>query len=1202
MSSSFLARRQDGTPFCRRPAFRGLAMSVAVAALLPATAGGQSLNTDCTLVEGVLPADCRQPNAGVAVSLPRGENTELETFDSDLGEEGFVISIDTPEPGAAPVFLEGNRASYNELRRIDRVLDAANVEVRFDGLNIEPRLAVSTGDMRRTYVAGDTVTFRSATNYPAYIARSEVRVVDLRNPGRVIAVVPIAANGLADWRVPATGAAEMAYSLRVYDARGRYDETRYLPISRSAARQAGAVLTGPAIAPGEGEDMARRRTIPVTGGAITVYSDNATPGTTVNVMGETVPVDAGGAFVVQRILPPGVQTVRVGLGQQTIRREVEIPEQDWFYVATVDLTALQDDGEWESYGRVAGYAKGRTASGYEITAAIDTGERDLDQLFRDLDAKEPQNVLDAIRDEDVYLTFGDDSTLVDDAPTSGKLYLEVKKDNSELLLGDFQLAGREMSLVRSDRTLYGLRGIYETLEQTPSGEPRATVTGYVASPDRLAQRDVFDATGGTFYALRRQGAIRGSSTVLVQYRDPVSGRIVSQTRLAEGRDYEINHFQGVVQLSRPLGPFAGDGLLSDNGLGRYETELVVQYEYVPSVADVDGQSAGVRGEVWATDQLRFGASYQKETTGLADNELMGVDVLWRRSDLTYMNLQWARSEGPGFGTDRSINGGFDFDTGTSAGAIGLEAEAVSLEAAADLGEVTNGRMQGSVSAYYDRKERGFVSADYDIAVTQQAWGLAANMDLGPRTGLILGYDAYEDDTGREREDTRVGLSFALNPQWTAEVQALRTDRADPAATDPAATGARTDVGARLTYAPSEDYKAWIFAQQTVERSGGLARNDRYGVGAEARLSDQFTGEIEISDGSAGTGGYAGVTYEPNAGTQHYLGYRLDALRAVETTGFSGNDGGTFVAGSRARMSDTVTLRQESTWDRAGDRPSLASTFGVTYTPSDMWTYDLGLIYGEREDPATGTLDRRGMSFGVHYTNGEATRAGISGEYRVEDGDDDTLDRRTWGFSAYGRQKLSEEFRLLANVDALVSDANGDFRDGRYIEANVGMAYRPITNDRLNALFRYTYLEDLPGPDQVNIEGDVNGPRQKSHILSADMAYDLNRQWTLGAKYGFRKAEVETARNSGSFVSNTAHLGVLRLDYHVTSLWDITAEARVMKFVEADVVETGAMVGAWRHFGNNLKVGVGYQFNDVDDDLRRIEGRSEGAFINMVAKF
>ena len=302
------------------------------------------------------------------------------------------------------------------------------------------------------------------------------------------------------------------------------------------------------------------------------------------------------------------------------------------------------------------------------------------------------------------------------------------------------------------------------------------------------------------------------------------------------------------------------------------------------------------------------------------------------------------------------------------------------------------------------------------------------------------------------------------------------------------------------------------------------------------------------------------------------------------------------------MSDTVTLRQESTWDRAGDRPSLASTFGVTYTPSDMWTYDLGLIYGEREDPATGTLDRRGMSFGVHYTNGEATRAGISGEYRVEDGDDDTLDRRTWGFSAYGRQKLSEEFRLLANVDALVSDANGDFRDGRYIEANVGMAYRPITNDRLNALFRYTYLEDLPGPDQVNIEGDVNGPRQKSHILSADMAYDLNRQWTLGAKYGFRKAEVETARNSGSFVSNTAHLGVLRLDYHVTSLWDITAEARVMKFVEADVVETGAMVGAWRHFGNNLKVGVGYQFNDVDDDLRRIEGRSEGAFINMVAKF
>jgi len=176
------------------------------------------------------------------------------------------------------------------------------------------------------------------------------------------------------------------------------------------------------------------------------------------------------------------------------------------------------------------------------------------------------------------------------------------------------------------------------------------------------------------------------------------------------------------------------------------------------------------------------------------------------------------------------------------------------------------------------------------------------------------------------------------------------------------------------------------------------------------------------------------------------------------------------------------------------------------------------------------------------------------------------------------------------------------RDGRYIEASFGAAYRPVDNERVNALFSYTYLEDLPGQDQVNLEGDVNGPRQRSHILSADVNYDIDRQWTIGAKYGYRRAEVETVRGSDDFQTNTAHLGILRADYHVVSLWDISAEARVMHFVETGVTETGGLIGVWRHLGNNVKIGAGYQFNDISDDLRQIEGRKEGLFLNIIAKF
>ena len=476
-----------------------------------------------------------------------------------------------------------------------------------------------------------------------------------------------------------------------------------------------------------------------------------------------------------------------------------------------------------------------------------------------------------------------------------------------------------------------------------------------------------------------------------------------------------------------------------------------------------------------------------------------------------------------------------------------------------------------------------------------------DIDVGSTATVSLAYDRFEDDNGKLREDIRAGTSFALNQLWTAEIEALNTRREDPLGA-PGATGERTDVAGRLIYSPDEDYAAWIFAQTTVDRSGGLQSNDRYGIGARGRISDSLTGEVELSDGDLGAAGYARLTYEPNAGSQYYLGYKLDPTRAGETAGFTGSDRGTFVVGNRNQITEAATFRHETEYDLAGDRPSQNSTIGLTYTPNDQWVFDGNLLFGRAEDPVNGTLDRQGLSFGIHYSQGDVAAAGVTVEYREEDGSLDRFDRTTYGLSAYMRQQTSPDWRILADLDVLVSEANTDFRDGRYVEARVGAAYRPVENDRLNALLSYTYLEDLPGPNQVNIEGDLNGPRQRSHIFSADMDYDLTRQWTVGAKYGYRSAEIETVRGSGNFTSNTAHLGIVRADYHVTSLWDITAEARVMHFEETGVTETGGLAAVYRHFGNNVKAGVGYQFNDISDDMRLIEGRSEGVFFNVVAKF
>src|SRR5690606_18413301 len=105
-------------------------------------------------------------------------------------------------------------------------------------------------------------------------------------------------------------------------------------------------------------------------------------------------------------------------------------------------------------------------------------------------------------------------------------------------------------------------------------------------------------------------------------------------------------------------------------------------------------SVGTRGELWANDKLRFGVSAQRETTGIADNEGLGADILYRHSESTWARFDIARSEGPGFGSSFSLNGGLDMAPQTadpsalpSAGQIGNPAGAYAFSFRADMAEV-----------------------------------------------------------------------------------------------------------------------------------------------------------------------------------------------------------------------------------------------------------------------------------------------------------------------------------------------------------------------------------------------------------------------------------------------------------------------------------------------------------------------------------
>src|SRR5207244_3252903 len=79
---------------------------------------------------------------------------------------------------------------------------------------------------------------------------------------------------------------------------------------------------------------------------------------------------------------------------------------------------------------------------------------------------------------------------------------------------------------------------------------------------------------------------------------------------------------------------------------------------------------------------------------------------------------------------------------------------------------------------------------------------------------------------------------------------------------------------------------------------------------------------------------------------------------------------------------------------------------------------------------------------------------------------------------------------------------GKLRDSN-TEAVVGYAYRPVRNDRLNALVKYTYFYNVPTTGQVGLQNTAAEFLQKSHIAALDLTYDLTANWSLGGKYAYR---------------------------------------------------------------------------------------------------
>jgi hypothetical protein len=1158
-----------------------IALLVGTTALAGMPAFAQDAKT-CASLNGPVPPACVAPNGKTVVDMPVGENTELDRNVATSAPEGFVISVDG-QP------LSGDQRMVDSLRRADLALAETDVQVTFDGLQLSPRLDLEVVGGGGSLRPGDPVTFQSATNYPAFLKRAEVRIIDRSAPGgpETLGVFPVDPNGQVTVDLPE--GKDLVAVHRVYDADGRYDETTPLALGRRDAR-------GPVDGVEEGNDSTALRHIPLTGGSVTLYGKNLSPGARVQTLGEVVRPAPGGDFVLQRILPIGTHEVEVAVDGDhpvAITREVEIPRTEWFYVGTADLTyGLRDqEGVQDDYakGRLAFYLKGRTAAGLSITAAADTGEGDLDTLFRDLDKTDPRTFLLRIDPDDYYPVYGDDSTYEEDAPTSGRFYVKLAKGANHLLWGNFKNRFENSTYLMGERALYGLQGHVETKATTENGDARASLTFFGANPEHLPQRDIFLGTGGSIYFLQRQDIAIGSEFVSVEVRDAVSGRVIQRRLLTYGRDYDINYVQGTITLNRPLSGSTSGGVVTGTS---QQVNLVVQYEWTPTGSDLDAISYGARAETWVTDDLRLGVTGQVDQGGSADQRALGADLRWQLSDETYVQIEKARSDGPGYASSRSMDGGLIFDSDPLVAGTG---EALKFDARlgfSDLG-LTD---RGYVGLYYESRGKGFSTFDTQVLADETLWGVAVEADPTEDLHLTLKYDDYQSDNGKTQTTGTAEAKWQATERLAYTVGLLQTDRKTTSV-----DGDRTDAALRLTFTESEALEWYVYGQATLTRDG-LDRNDRVGLGVAADLGKNWSIEGEVSQGTSGSGGRALLTRNYGQGESYYFGYELDPDRDPDGTGISGRDGGKYTLGGRRKITDSVATWGENTYDLFGQSRSLTSAYGVDYAPTDHLTYSLGIEYGDVTDDLNGDFTRKGLSLGLRYQDGDRLAASGKLEWRSDDGADAAASRDTDTVLLKGTAlyRLNEAERVSFNLEAVTTTGSGTaVPDGTLIDSSVGYALRPVADDRLNLLFKYRFLYDMYGQ---KVDGTTTpGPRQRSHVLSVDADYDLNRHWTIGGKLGLRLSD-SAPNATTALAENNAWLAVVNARYHLVHEWDALIEARTLRLDSAGTTDVGFLGALYKQFGNNVELGVGYNFGQFSDDLTDLTMDDKGIFVNLVAKF
>ena len=1133
------------------------------------------------------------------------------------------------------------RSSSDIQRCTDVALDNAKIHLRFDNLESRRRLGVAANPVAVAVSgfggspASSVVQFRMYSNYASFIKRAEIRIFEQQQSLEAVPLMTVAVGdkGLAEWHPTAEilsgPARELKYLLRAYDSNGNFDETDARPLRLYRETSPGGIVnsdgqsTRELLAAYGANDLARQQ-IPLGSGTVKVQGSGIPAGHTVWVAGRQIPVDPQGNFAAEEVLPSGAHSVEVAVlddaGNGSLYlRDLEFKRTDLFYVGIADLTlsknsasapAKLQEGENDPHpynssldGRLAFYLNGNVRQNWRLTASADTREGPVKDIFSNFLGKSPDSLFRRIDPDYYYPSFGDDGVVQEMAPTLGKFYVKASNGENYGMWGNFKVGYMDNELAHVDRGLYGANAHYGAETRTSFGERRLAVDGFTAQPGTLASYEEFRGTGGSLYFLHHQDLLTGSERVRIEIRDKASSIVTGVVNLQPNADYDIDYLQGRLLLSQPLSSTASDNLLvRSSGLSGDEAYLVVRYEYSPGFEKLDEVALGGQGHYWINDYVRLGLTADSNE-GDSTSNLGAADLTLRKSANSWFKFQAGRSKGLLSPSLRSDDGGFAFHGPDDESFTGAKAGAYRADLSVGVGDFFKGH-DGRLTFYKQNIDAGYSSPGQATIKDTQQYGGTFRMPVTSSLSFAAKGDQKIENQGLETRAVELDVAYKLGERWTVSTGVRNDLRRDNSPVVPLTQiqGERTDAVAQIKFDSSAFWSAYGFGQHTFAVSGGRESNDRIGLGGSYRLTKRFRIDGEASDGHLGPGGKLGTSFLYSERTSVYLNYSLENEHNDNGLLVRGSQGN-LVSGVKTRLSDTSSVYAEERYQNGAALSGLTHSTGINFAAKERWNFGGSAEVGKLRDSQTGAeTDRKAAGIRMGYGLPKLQFSSAI-EFRRDDAEQPDLTHNkmnTWLFRNNFKLQLTPDWRVIGKVDHSVSNSSlGDFYAGGYTEAVVGYAYRPVRNDRLNAIAKYTYFYNVPTTGQVGLQNTSAEFLQKSHIAALDLTYDLTANWSVGSKYAYRIGQESLDRVHPNFFENPAQLAVLRVDWRFLKEWDTLAEVRTLYLPDVNQQRRGVLTAIYRRISKNLKAGVGYNFTDFSDDLTNLKYNHKGVFLNLV---